>query len=86
MLIEIRNLLEERRRMTLRDLALHFRTEPSVLEPMLDRLVERGRICRIEEAGGPLCGRCSGCSRRDKAVQVIYALPEEVSDPEGNEA
>lgn len=55
-LIELQDHLRSERRASLAQLSARFGVEPAALRGMLDRLVAKGRVRRLER---PL--RCSGC-------------------------
>jgi hypothetical protein len=55
-LIELQDQLRCERRASLAQLSMRFGIEPAALRGMLDRLVDKGRVRRLER---PL--RCSGC-------------------------
>ena len=57
---EINRFLAERGRATMADLTDRFGIAPAALRGMLDLLVAKGRITRIE-AGGD-CGSCCRCA------------------------
>ncbi len=57
MLVDLRNYLLERRRVSLRDLAWHFGVEPDAMRGMLEHWIRKGKIKREESC--PPCG--SGC-------------------------
>lgn len=64
MILEIKKLICERKRISLGDLAIHFDVEPETLEPILEQLVRSGivRVCGGSDENGNACGPCSGCS------------------------
>ena len=74
MIRQIRQLLSERKRMSLKDLGIHFDAEPETLEPMLDALVRRGTIRRIEPDCERKCSGCAGCPDTDPADLVFYEM------------
>jgi predicted transcriptional regulator len=55
MLIDIRNLIKERKKVTVRDLSIHFKMDKSALEPIINRLQERGDIIKTQDLA------CVGC-------------------------
>jgi len=57
MLAEILNLLKERGPMSLAELSLHFQTECSAMEGMLETLEAKGRIEQLDTK----CSKCKGC-------------------------
>lgn len=68
MLSEITGLLKQNGRMSPAELALHFHTEPSALEPMLALLESKGRIRRIASK----CAGCKGCAQVKPADAVFF--------------
>ena len=75
MLREIQQLLRDRGRLSLRELALHFRMEPDAVEPMLDLLVSKGRISRVDFHCSSGCS-CSGCSCASRDDLLLYEIAE----------
>ena len=76
MLLEIKALLRQRGGMNLRDLAIHFHTDPSALEPILEELCRTGVVRRIEtDKPGP-CDNCPGCSHAAEGTIRWYELIE----------
>lgn len=57
-LTDIQAYLAKYREASLAELSGHFHTPAPALAPMLDRLVQKGRIRRME---GKKCGGCSSC-------------------------
>ncbi len=57
MLSEILKLLNERGAMSLKEIALHFRSEAPAMLGMLETLERKGRIQRLDTQ----CSRCKGC-------------------------
>ena len=72
MLSEIESYIESRKSASLRDISIHFRTEPAALEPMLEILLEKGRIRLLPAACS--YGSCAGCAGActDRAAMMIY--------------
>lgn len=58
MLSEILKLLDERGAMSLTEMSIHFQTDLSAMEGMLDMLEHKGRIERLQAK----CSGCSGCA------------------------
>lgn len=76
MLSEIIKLLAERGPMSLAELARHFESDVSALEPMLAVLERRGRIRRSETK----CAQCKGCVEVNPADAVFFeAVSSETS-------
>jgi hypothetical protein len=67
MLHDIQKFLELNGQLSLRELALHFQMEPDAIEPMLDLLIRKARIRRIDFScsSGRSCSSCSCVSRSD---------------------
>lgn len=55
-LMELQDHLRAERRASVAQLSTRFGVEPGALRGMLDRLVAKGRVRRLERPG-----RCSGC-------------------------
>ena len=72
MLREITKLLAERHRMSLGELSLHFHVDKRALEPMLDTLIRKGRIQKVDMAGALGCPGCRGCCAPDEPDVVFY--------------
>lgn len=68
MLSEILRLLESRGAMSLRELAIHFRVEPSALEGMLELLERKGRVERLDSR----CRGCKGCVEMRREDCLLY--------------
>ena len=67
MLRDIRELLNERGPMDIRDLAIHFETDVSAIAGMLEFLESRGEVKRMElSCGSGGCGGCTGCGSKQK--------------------
>ena len=72
MLREIKELLAEHGRLSLKELAVHFAMEQEALEPMLDLLERKGQIRVV--GGGCSKGNCRGCSCADRGSMLLYEL------------
>ncbi len=60
MLLEIKRYMQERKQVSLRDLALHFDADPEAIRGMLDKWIEKGRVRKCSSLA---CGSCaSDCS------------------------
>jgi len=55
MLIEIRDLIKERKMLSLRDLSIHFKMDKSAIEPIVECLIQKGDIKKT------LDQTCAGC-------------------------
>jgi hypothetical protein len=78
MLKEIESLVRERGSVSLRDLAVHFESEPEALELMAERLVRKGRIRRIDAACEHRGARCRWCAVACCGAREEGAAPEMV--------
>lgn len=67
-LSELRNYLQDKRRVTLNDLVLHFHVDANALRGMLGKWVSKGKV-RISPVGGN-CG--SSCCKCDPLLTEIY--------------
>jgi len=72
MLRDIRQIIRERGRMSLRELCIHFRIDADALEPMMDTLVRKGHVRRLE--GGCPLGKatCRGCVCAEREDVIAY--------------
>lgn len=57
-LSELKHYLAERRRAPMSDLVSRFEVEPDALRGMLQHLLRKGRVRRLDTGG---CGPCGGC-------------------------
>ena len=76
MLRDIKQYIKTNRRVSLRDISLHFQVDPNALQPMLDLLMKKGTIRCIKNDNCASCGDCTvaGC---DKTTMLIYEIVEE---------
>lgn len=74
MLREIKQLLEEHKRLSLRELSSHFSMSPEAIEPMLNLLIKKQQIRLIDFncSSGKSCSGCTCISRND-AMQYEIA-------------
>jgi putative ferrous iron transport protein C len=72
MLSQTKQLLRERGRLSLRELAVHFQMTPDAVQPMMAILVAKGQVREIRASG---CGdSCGGCACTSQADMVVYEL------------
>ena len=69
MLSEIQKLLKERGAMSVKELALALKSDASALLPMLDLLVRKGRVVKLDL---PCKGGCSSCDCGDADLRAYY--------------
>ncbi|NEQ47999.1 MAG: FeoC like transcriptional regulator [Leptolyngbya sp. SIOISBB] len=67
MLHDIQTYMAQHGTVSVADLALHFRTQPTTLQPMLDKLCRKGRIRQRRDAV-----KCSGCTCCDQGTLEVY--------------
>jgi hypothetical protein len=67
-LIELRDYVMERGRVSMRDLVCRFEKEPEAIRQMLEHWIRKGRIAR--ESGCPPCG--AGCCKCDPELTEFY--------------
>lgn len=72
MLRDIQELLEDRRRMSLLEIAIHFDLEPETLEPMMDQLLERGRVRRVPAKPHRGCSGCPSACPAGELAGTVY--------------
>ncbi|WP_192456654.1 FeoC-like transcriptional regulator [Musicola keenii] len=68
-LMELRDFVRERKKVSLRDISVAFHAEPGVIEGMLDVWVQKGKIRCHREKIGSQCGSCCSC---DKSLGQFY--------------
>lgn len=78
MLREIKELLKERKSLNLKELAIHFQISESAMEAMLQILLHKNMVKKIELDCGACFGACSSCSF--KVQQAVYTLTESKTD------
>ncbi len=57
-LSELKNLVQERGQISLKELSLHFGSEESAIEAMMERWIQKGLVRKVE----PTKVECSGCA------------------------
>lgn len=72
MLVDLRNYVAARGRVSMRDLALHFQVEPEAVRGMLEHWIRKGKVRR--DAACPPCG--SGCCNCASDLTEIYLWNE----------
>ncbi len=68
-LSDLRHYLQERRRVTLNDLVLHFNVDANALRGMLRKWISKGKV-RQSPIGGSACG--TSCCKCDPLLTEIY--------------
>jgi putative ferrous iron transport protein C len=64
-LSELQQFISQHKKASLADLKLHFRMDDDALRSMLNRLIRKGRVKKMEE--GKKCGGCHSCA--DDAIE-----------------
>lgn len=59
-LITVRHYLQERRIVSLQDIATHFRVDAQTIRPLLDIWIKKGKAKRITDANAA-CACCAEC-------------------------
>ncbi|MGK2889237.1 MAG: FeoC-like transcriptional regulator [Candidatus Malihini olakiniferum] len=67
-LIELRNFVKEKRRVSLQEVSQKFHVETGVVEGMMEIWIQKGKIHSHENASGD----CSGCCSCEKGLQLYY--------------
>jgi len=71
-LSEIRNYLQEKHRVTLNDLVIHFNIDANALRGMLGRWISKGKVRQL-----PVNSSCgTGCCKCDPALTELYEWVE----------
>jgi len=68
-LSELKRYLQSHSKVALRDIALHFKTDPDAIRGMLQQWQSKGRVEKLP--AGTACG--GGCCQCDPATLEIYA-------------
>ncbi|MGM3161856.1 FeoC-like transcriptional regulator [Dickeya undicola] len=68
-LLELRDFVRERKKVSLQDISTTFKTDPGVVEGMLAVWVQKGKIRFHSGEAAPKCGSCCGC---DKSLGQYY--------------
>lgn len=76
-LFELRDFVQQRKVVSLVEIALHFRADEHALEPMLDRWVSKGQMKKIKMDSGS-CGSCSACPPGIK-IHYEWLGPQSIS-------
>ncbi len=71
---DIRRLIAERPGVSLRDLALHFKVTPPLMEMMLEKLETKGDVERVAPVS--CCGGECGCSGEHKGYKLTLKAIE----------
>ena len=56
---EVQNFLSQKKKASLADMQLHFRMDGNALRGMLNKLIRKGRVRKMED--GKKCGGCHSC-------------------------
>ena len=62
-LTELKEYVQARRIVSELEIAMHFRVEPSVIEPMARRWIDKGLMAKVD-MDGTKCGGCTACADR----------------------
>ncbi len=60
-LTELKEFVQARRIVSLKEISMHFRTDESAVEAMMERWIRKGVVKKIEMTEGS-CGGCIMCS------------------------
>lgn len=71
-LSDLRNFVQEKRRVTLNDLVLHFQVDANALRGMLNKWISKGKV-KLSPAGTN-CG--TSCCKCDPLLTEIYEWVE----------
>lgn len=72
MILNIKKMLAQRKRMTLGEIAIHFDVDPVALEPMMQKLVDAGIARKYKPAEAKKCGGCKICAEKCDITMVVY--------------
>lgn len=68
-LISLKKYLRERKTASLHDLLLHFRTEASAIQPLLETWISKGKV---KKHSAQTAASCKGCCKCDPATLESY--------------
>ena len=74
-LAELRSYLQEKKRITLNDLVVHFKIDADALRGMLRKWMQKGKVRLITGGGGASCG--VSCCKCDPLLTEIYEWVED---------
>ncbi len=60
-LIDLKNFVQQRRIVSLREISMHFRSDESAIEAMMERWIQKGVIRKVKMEEGK-CGSCDICA------------------------
>jgi len=70
MLMDIKNLLQQREQMSLTDLSRHFHVSESIMLGMLSHWLKKGHIDKIDASG--TCGTgCGSCTESEESLSYF---------------
>lgn len=78
MLLAIKDYMRERERVTLRELAIRFESDPDAVRAMLDKWIEKGKVVKCD---GYACNDCSThctTAQQEEAYEWISAKQQVV--------
>ncbi len=74
LITDIKNILQERKSMSLRELAIHFDMEPDAIEPIMDMLQKKNIVSVLDLKCKTCKSSCSGCSVANRPNMLIYQI------------
>ena len=75
-LADLRNYLQEKQRIPLNDLVVHFKIDPEALRGMLGKWMQKGKV-RLISGGSAGCG--ASCCKCDPLLTEIYEWVDDSS-------
>ena len=81
LITEIKQLINERNSMSLRELSIHFKMEPEAIEPAMELLVKKGTIQIVDLKCSSCKSSCSGCSEANRPDMLIYQFRGQSTAP-----
>lgn len=70
-LTDLQKFLAQHKKASLADLQLHFRSDADALRGMLNRLIRKGRVRKME---GKKCGGCHSCA--PETIEFYEWIPD----------
>ncbi|AHB88385.1 hypothetical protein NK55_05345 [Thermosynechococcus sp. NK55a] len=62
MLLELQDYIKKRQVVSIEELVNHFRSPPSLIEPMIEQLIAKGRVQKITPSHCSSCQQCGSQS------------------------
>ncbi len=75
MLTEIRDLIVERKIISLYNLSLYFNVDERAMEKMVDLWIKKGKIKKTETEESSFSNKCKGCTNKTCYSKMVFYEP-----------